>query len=84
MVDISGCELKIGDKVAAQYQKLFRIGVVIGFTKKKVIVGFDFTSSLNGEPKEEDLEQAKLSPWKLAKVVNQKVGLRDYYNYIKV
>lgn len=84
MVDISGCELKVGDKVAAQYQQLFRIGVVLGFTKKKVVVGFDFTSGFNREPTEDDLEHAKLCPWKLAKVVNQEVGLRDYFNYIEI
>ena len=84
MVDVCSCELKVGDKVATQFQQLFRIGVILGFTKKKVIVGFDFTSGFNGEPKEEDLDQAKLCPWKLAKVVNQEVGLRDYFNYIEI
>jgi hypothetical protein len=28
------------------------------------------------------LETAKLNPWKLAKVCNQNIGLRDYYDYI--
>lgn len=76
-VDISGAELNVGDKVAVQYQQLFRIGVITGFTKKKVIVGFDFTTESH------DLEYTKLSPWRLAKVVKQDIGLTDYYKYIQ-
>lgn len=75
-VDISGTELKVGDKVAVQYQQLFRIGQIIGFTKKKIIVTFDFGGM------GESLENAKLDSWRMAKVVNQNVGLKDYYQYI--
>ena len=83
-VDISGAELKIGDKVAVQYQQLFRIGQITDFKKKKVVVAFDFTSGVNGEvTPSEQLDYANLNPWKLAKVTNQEIGLRDYYQYIK-
>lgn len=77
MKDISGVELNIGDKVATQYQQLFRIGEIVGFTAKKVIVVFDF-GDINPS-----LEEAKLSPWRLAKVSNQQIGLRDYFQYIQ-
>ena len=80
MVDISGTHLNIGDKVAVQYQQLFRIGVIKGFTKRKVLVGFDFHADPHPD---NDLEIAALNPWKLAKVANQDVGLQDYYQYIK-
>ena len=70
MVDISGTFLKIGDKVAVQYKQLFRIGEIIGFTDKKVIVGFDFSATGN---KDIPLETTKLNPWKLAKVCNQDI-----------
>lgn len=77
MKDISGVELNIGDKVATQYQQLFRIGEIVGFTAKKVIVVFDFRA-INPS-----LEEAKLNPWRLAKVANQQIGLRDYFQYIQ-
>lgn len=77
MKDVSGVELNIGDKVATQYQQLFRIGKIVGFTAKKVIVVFDF-GAINSS-----LEEAKLNPWKLAKVANQQIGLRDYFQYIQ-
>lgn len=80
-VDISGTPLNTGDKVAVQYQQLFRIGVITGFTDKKVVVGFDFSSGLIPNT---PLDTAKLSPWKLAKVVNQNIGLRDYFQYIEI
>jgi hypothetical protein len=79
-VDVSGAELNIGDKVAVQYQQLFRIGEIKGFTNKKVIVTFDFSCEANGTC----LEDARLYSWKLAKVANQNIGLQDYYQYIKV
>ena len=79
-VDISGTPLNIGDKVATQYQQLFRIGVITGFTNKKVVVRFDLSSGLNPTT---SLDTAKLSSWKLAKVVNQDIGLRDYFQYIE-
>ena len=78
-VDVSGALLSIGDKVATQYEQLFRIGIIQGFTKQKVIVGFDYS-----ETGQTPLQLAKLNPWKLAKVVNQQCGLRDYFNYIKI
>lgn len=55
----------------------------MGFTTEKVKVAFDFSAS--GDPFlcSTSAEVAKLSPWKLAKVVNQNVGLQDYYKYIK-
>ena len=77
IVDISGTVLEIGDKVAVQYKQLFRIGEITGFTDKKVVVGFDLSAT--GNP---PLETVKLNPWKLAKVCNQNIGLRDYYDYI--
>lgn len=76
-VDISGTELNVGDKVATQYQQLFRIGIITGFTNKKVIVGFDFTAE------SQYLEHTKLNPWRLAKVINQDISLTDYYKYIQ-
>lgn len=76
-VDISGTPLNVGDKVAVQYQQLFRIGEIVGFTNKKVIVGFAFSEG------PAPLDQARLDPWRLAKIVNQNVGLRDYFNLIK-
>lgn len=76
--DISGVPLNIGDKVVVQYKQLFRIGIITGFTDKKIIVGFNF-SVLNPE----ELEYVKLNPWKVAKVINQNIGLQDYYKYIK-
>ena len=78
---------KIAENKDLPQEQRIRIGNQKGdkfITKKKVIVGFDFTSGFNGEPKEEDLDQAKLCPWKLAKIVNQEVGLRDYFNYIEI
>ncbi|MBR2246035.1 MAG: hypothetical protein IJ880_03230 [Bacilli bacterium] len=77
MKDISGVELNIGDKIATQYQQLFRIGEIVGFTAKKVIVVFDFGAI------KPSLEEAKLNPWRLAKVANQQIGLRDYFQYIQ-
>lgn len=56
-VDVSGALLSIGDKVATQYEQLFRIQ---GFTKQKVIVGFDYS-----ETGQTPLQLAKLNPWKL-------------------
>ena len=83
IVDVSGTPLKIGDKVAVNYQQLFRIGIILKLTPKRVVVGFDFTAQ--GNALETDrLEEARFSPWKLAKVVNQNVGLRDYFDHIKV
>jgi hypothetical protein len=79
LVDISGTTLRVGDKVAVQYSQLFRIGKIVGFTPKKVLVGFDFTETHT----DEDLEVARFSPWKLAKIINQDVGLQDYYQYIQ-
>ena len=79
VVDISGTTLRVGDKVAVQYSQLFRVGRVVGFTSKKVLVGFDFTETHT----DEDLEVARFSPWKLAKIINQDVGLQDYYQYIQ-
>ncbi len=78
-VDISGTPLNVGDKIATQYQQLFRVGVITGFTNKKVIVGFDFS----GGSDETQLELTKISPWKLAKIVNQNVELMDYFQYIQ-
>ena len=79
VVDISGTTLRVGDKVATQYSQLFRVGRIVGFTPKKVLVGFDFTETHT----DEDLEVARFSPWKLAKIINQDVGLQDYYQYIQ-
>ena len=83
-VDISGADLNIGDKVAVQYQQLFRIGQITGFKNKKVIVAFDFTTGINEEiTSPEHLDYVNLYPWRLAKVANQEIGLRDYYKFIQ-
>lgn len=82
-VDVSGTPLTVGDKVAVNYQQLFRIGIILRFTPKRVVVGFDFTAKGNGLETGR-LDEGTFSPWKLAKVVNQNVGLIDYYDLIKV
>lgn len=83
MVDITGTTLSIGDKVAAQYQQLFRIGQVIGFTSKKVKVAFDFSAYGDPSLSSTSVDIATLNPWRIAKVANQNIGLQDYYQYIK-
>ena len=77
IIDICGAPLNVGDKVSVKYDQLTRIGLVLGFTKNKVIVGFDYTA--NGYKSLSDLVQAKFAPYNLTKVINQDVGLLDYY-----
>lgn len=77
-IDVSGAPLVIGDKVATQYQQLFRIGRIEGFTKQKVIVVFDF--SAQGTETPTSMERAKIAPWKIAKVANQDCTLQTYFN----
>ena len=77
-IDVSGAPLTIGDKVATQYQQLFRIGRIEGFTKKKVIVAFDFSAQGNESPT--SMERAKIAPWKIAKVANQDCTLQTYFD----
>ena len=84
-VDVCGAELQIGDKVATNYAQLFRIGVVVGFTAKKVIVRFDFGCDPGvidpySEPTTSQ-EDAKIFAWKIAKCFNQNCEVDDYYKY---
>ena len=79
-VDISGTSLNTGDMVAVHYEQAFRIGRIDGFTKKQVIVTFDFGATMLGYAP--SYQQARLYPYKLAKVVNQNIGLQDYYQYL--
>ena len=53
------------------------IGVVLGFTKTRVIVGLDYTA--NGYKLDSELTQVKVAPYNLTKVINQNIGLRDYF-----
>ena len=77
MTDICGAPLNVGDKVSIRYDQLTRIGLVVGFTKTKVIVGLDYTA--NGYKSLSDLVEVKAAPYNLTKVINQNVGLLDYY-----
>lgn len=77
MTDISGTPLNVGDKVSIRHDQLTRIGLVLGFTKTKVIVGLDYTA--NGFESLSDLVKVKAAPYNLTKVINQDVGLLDYY-----
>ena len=43
--DICGEPLKVGDKVSVRHDQLTRIGVVLEFTKTRVIVGLDYTAN---------------------------------------
>lgn len=76
-IDVSGAPLAKGDKVAVQYQQAFRIGRIVGFRKKKVVVEFDF--SANGNENPNSMERAQLCPWKMAKVANQNCSLHEYF-----
>ena len=75
--DICGEPLKVGDKVSVRHDQLTRIGVVLGFTKTRVIVGLDYTA--NGYKSDSELTQVKVAPYNLTKVINQSIGLRDYF-----
>lgn len=75
--DLSNTKLEVGDKVVAYYEQLLRIGRVDGFTKKQVKVTFDFGAV------GVCLQTANLPYKKMAKVENQNIGLKDYYDNIK-
>ena len=75
--DICGEPLEVGDKVSVRHDQLTRIGVVLGFTKTRVIVGLDYTA--NGYKSDSELTQVKVAPYNLTKVINQSIGLRDYF-----
>ena len=75
--DICGEPLKVGDKVSVRHDQLTRIGVVLEFTKTRVIVGLDYT--VNGYKSDSELTQIKVAPYNLTKVINQNIGLRDYF-----
>ena len=77
VVDICGEPLEVGDKVSVRHDQLTRIGVVLGFTKTRVIVGLDYTA--NGYKSDSELTQVKVAPYNLTKVINQSIGLRDYF-----
>lgn len=46
MTDICGAPLNVGDKVSIRYNQLTRIGLVVGFTKTKLIVDIYLSVSL--------------------------------------
>lgn len=75
--DICGEPLGVGDKVSVHYDQLTRIGVVLGFTKTRVIIGLDYTA--NSYKSDSELTQIKVAPYNLTKVINQNIGLRDYF-----
>lgn len=77
VIDICGELLNIGDKVSVHYDQLTRIGVVLGFTKTRVIIGLDYT--VNGYKSNSELTQVKVASYNLTKVINQNIGLRDYF-----
>ena len=75
--DICGEPLEVGDKVSVHHDQLTRIGMVLGFTKTRVIIGLDYTT--NGYKSDSELTQIKVAPYNLTKVINQNIGLRDYF-----
>ena len=75
--DICGEPLEVGDKVSVRHDQLTRIGVVLGFTKTRVTIGLDYTA--NGYKSDSELTQVKVAPYNLTKVINQNIGLRDYF-----
>lgn len=77
MVDICGEPLKVGDKVSVRCDQLTRIAIILGFTKTKVIIGLDYTAT--GYKSDSDLTQVKVAPYNLTKVINQNIGLHDYF-----
>lgn len=64
VLDINFTELKVGDKVGVYYAQNYRIGVVSGFTKNRVIVDFDFGFM------SEQIDHVRLDHSKLAKIYN--------------
>ena len=76
-VNLSGVELKLGDKVGVYYAQEYRIGVVSGFTKKSVIVDFDFGFM------SEQIDHVRLNHGKLAKIYNQDCNVKETWKNIR-
>lgn len=71
VLDINFTELKVGDKVGVYYAQEYRIGVVSGFTKNRVIVDFDFGVM------SEQIDHVRLDHSKLAKIYNQDCNVKE-------
>ena len=77
VLDINFTELKVGDKVGVYYAQNYRIGVVSGFTKKSVIVDFDFGVM------SEQIDHVRLDHRKLAKIYNQDCNVKETWKNVK-
>lgn len=77
VLDINFTELKVGDKVGVYYSQEYRIGVVSGFTKKSVIVDFDFGVM------SEQIDHVRLDHSKLAKIYNQDCNVKETWKNVK-
>jgi hypothetical protein len=77
VLDINFTELKVGDKVGVYYSQKYRIGVVSGFTKKSVIVGFDFGVM------SKQIDHVRLDHSKLAKICNQDCNVKEVWKNVK-
>jgi len=76
ILDINFTELKVGDKVAVYYAQNYRIGVVSGFTKNRVIVDFDFGFM------SEQIDHVRLDHSKLAKIYNQDCNVKETWKNV--
>ena len=76
VLDINFTELKVGDKVGVYYSQNYRIGVVSGFTKNRVIVGFDFGVM------SEQIDHVRLDRSKLAKIYNQDCNVKETWKNV--
>lgn len=77
VLDINFTELKVGDKVGVYYAQNYRIGVVSGFTKNRVIVDFDFGVM------SEQIDHVRLDRSKLAKIYNQDCNVKETWKNVK-
>ena len=77
VLDINFTELKVGDKVGVYYSQEYRIGVVSGFTKKSVIVDFDFGVM------SEQIDHVRLNRSKLCKIYNQDCNVKETWKNVK-
>ena len=77
VLDINFTELKVGDKVGVYYAQNYRIGVVSGFTKNRVIVDFDFGVM------SEQIDHVRLDHSKLAKIYNQDCNVKETWKNVK-
>ena len=76
VLDINFTELKVGDKVGVYYSQEYRIGVVSGFTKNRVIVDFDFGVM------SEQIDHVRLDRSKLAKIYNQDCNVKETWKNV--